>query len=391
MSAMFDPARHEALQARTWQPDVARDAIHRIVEATLADYQPGRGWATHPNDDPYPDPVDGLYFGTCGIAWALRYLHQRGVCDAPPDFGDHLRAQRGQPGHEGSYLFGEVPVQLLLHAMDRDPVRADRLEALIRGNLQAPERELMWGSPGTMLAALFMHRRTGEPRFTDLFRETADVLRGQLLWSDEFQCDYWTQDMYGQKSTYLDAVHGFVATACVLAQGRDLLPPADWDDWVHRIGRTVRATADREEGLANWRAWLTEPPGRPKLVQFCHGAPGFVICLADSPDDSLADLLLEAGETTWRAGPLRKGSNLCHGTGGNGYAFLKLFQRTGDEQWLRRARAFAMHGMAQADADHARFVQWRHGLWTGDIGLAIYLLDCIEGQARFPTLDVFDA
>ena len=27
--------------------------------------------------------------------------------------------------------------------------------------------------------------------------------------------------------------------------------------------------------------------------------------------------------------------------------------------------------------------------WTGDLGLAIFLLDCIEGGDRLPTLDVF--
>ena len=41
-------------------------------------------------------------------------------------------------------------------------------------------------------------------------------------------------------------------------------------------------------------------------------------------------LLLDAGRFTWAAGPLTKGSNLCHGTGGNGYAFLKLYRRTND-------------------------------------------------------------
>jgi hypothetical protein len=56
---------------------------------------------------------------------------------------------------------------------------------------------------------------------------------------------------------------------------------------------------------------------------------------------------------TWQAGPLTKGSNLCHGTGGNGYAFLKLHRRFGDKKWLERARAFAMHGMAQTEADLA--------------------------------------
>ena len=30
-----------------------------------------------------------------------------------------------------------------------------------------------------------------------------------------------------------------------------------------------------------------------------------------------------------------------HGTGGNGYAFLKLYRRTGNTMWLERARAFA--------------------------------------------------
>jgi len=28
-------------------------------------------------------------------------------------------------------------------------------------------------------------------------------------------------------------------------------------------------------------------------------------------------------------------------------------------------------------------------LWTGDLGLAIYLWDCIDGNAKFPTVDIF--
>ena len=115
-----------------------------------------------------------------------------------------------------------------------------------------------------------------------------------------------------------------------------------------------------------------------------------MICLADSPDPSLDDVLRAAGETTWRAGPLKKGSNLCHGTGGNGYAFLKLYWRFGEDVWLERARAFAMHGIAQTQRAYEETGQWRYGLWTGDLGFAIYLLDCVEGKDRFPTLDVWD-
>jgi Lanthionine synthetase C-like protein len=50
---------------------------------------------------------------------------------------------------------------------------------------------------------------------------------------------------------------------------------------------------------------------------------------------------------TWAAGPLAKGSNICHGTGGNGYAFLNLYRRTQDDMWLERARAFAMTAIGQ--------------------------------------------
>jgi DUF1680 family protein len=106
-------------------------------------------------------------------------------------------------------------------------------------------------------------------------------------------------------------------------------------------------------------------------------------------NEPIDDLLLAAGELTWTAGPLTKGANLCHGTAGNGHAFLKLFERTGDQLWLDRARAFAMHAIVQSDAEAASLGQRHHSLWTGDPGVACYLLDCIEARARFPTLDVF--
>ena len=56
-----------------------------------------------------------------------------------------------------------------------------------------------------------------------------------------------------------------------------------------------------------------------------------------------------------------------------------------------RARAFAMHALAQSRADVAEHGQGRHSLWTGDPGLAIYLWACMHGTADFPTLDVFYA
>ena len=281
---------------------------------------------------------------------------------------------------------------MMAQGVEATAERRARLVQLVECNVEHPARELMWGSPGTMLAALHLFGRFGEPIWQELFQRTARRLFEQLQWSSEFGCHYWTQDLYGRTSSYLDAVHGFVATAFVLIRGRTLLDPVEWKQWEAVITETITRTAIREAGRANWPVWLdksssTKPS--PMLMQFCHGSPGFVICLADCPTDALDELLVEAGETTWAAGPLVKGSNLCHGTGGNGYAFLKLFERTGDARWLNRARAFAMHAIEQMHNDHREFGQMRYSLWTGDVGLAIYLWDCVRAKAQFPTLDVF--
>jgi hypothetical protein len=191
--------------------------------------------------------------------------------------------------------------------------------------------------------------------------------------------------MYGRRVTFLDSVHGFTATASVLIRGRALLK--DWPAWEQVITETVAGTAVREGAQANW------PPevrgSTTLIVQFCHGAPGFVICLGDLPGHDLDELLIAAGETTWAAGPVAKGPSLCHGTAGNGYAFLRLHARTGDELWLERARTFAMHAIAQSDEAAERQGHRRHSLWTGDLGLAVYLRACIDVDARFPTLDTF--
>jgi hypothetical protein len=91
----------------------------------------------------------------------------------------------------------------------------------------------------------------------------------------------------------------------------------------------------------------------------------------------------------WTAGPLTKLPVLCHGTAGNGYALLKLHERTGDRIWLDRARIFAMQAIAQAERALEAHGQRKFSLWTGDLGLALYLWSCLKGSADFPILDVF--
>jgi len=395
------------LQPIAWDANAVRNTIQAIVADTESHFDAVQGWPAHPRDraasDTSTQGLTPLYHGACGVVWALHYLQDIGAATLQRGYLPVLATVRTQnqawlgdtyDAAAASYLMGDTPFLMMqwAHAEDRSAF-ADPLAAWITANIDQPERELMWGSPGTLLAALFLHRHSGEARWGDLFVQTAAKLWSQLLWSEEYQCHYWTQDMYGSQFSFLDGVHGFVATASVLIQGRHLLATPDWQAWEQCIVQTIARTATEHGPMANWRDQLLTPHGaQPRmLMQFCHGAPGFIICLADLPNPALDALLLRAGEAVWAAGPLTKGANLCHGTGGNGYAFLKLYHRTGDPLWLQRARAFAMHGIAQTQADWTRYGQGQYSLWTGDIGFAIYLWDCLSGAPKFPTLDVFFA
>jgi lantibiotic modifying enzyme len=277
---------------------------------------------------------------------------------------------------------GETGIRMVLQRLSASPENADRLAELIGANARDERREVMWGSPGTMLVAAALHGDTGEPRWDDLWKESAAEL--DALWDPE--SEVWTQELYGSTRRFLGPAHGFAG--CMLALAAAAGPTAA--DVHERAAAVTRRYVVEEDGLANWPALagdvLNASRDRLIRVQWCHGAPGIVASLAAlAPDDPGHDRLLRAGgELTWRAGPLAKGANLCHGTAGNGYAFLALLERTGDELWLERARAFAVHAAAQVARHRAAYGRGRFTLWTGDPGTALYLADCLAGEGTLP-------
>ncbi|NRB24599.1 MAG: hypothetical protein HRU42_13180 [Shewanella sp.] len=86
---------------------------------------------------------------------------------------------------------------------------------------------------------------------------------------------------------------------------------------------------------------------------------------------------------------MKKGTNICHGTAGTGYSFLKLFKATGDELWLKRARAFAMFGIEQAQQQCEARGTYEYSLWNGDTGFAHFVHHCLNQTSGIPTMDYF--
>ena len=395
MTSLFDPEAHEPLTDTAWDTERARGAIRAIVTETERAFDADELWPPHPLDQEDDSPLHraaSLYLGAAGVVWALDALRRRGAADLERDWRDvalslvdRYRAGPDYPafGVVPSLWMGEAGILLVAHTLAPATWQEDELLAAVRANATNPTREFMWGSPGTMLAAQVMHERTGAARWQAAWEESAEGLL------DAWHGDLWEQDLYGQRAHILGPAHGFAGNVYVLARG-DLLDPARREELERRAVSSLAAHALRDDGLAQWPPSV-EPSSVPRRTQWCHGAPGIVASLGSlAPrDDELTELLLAGGDLTWQAGPLRKGANLCHGTAGNGYAFLKLFERTGDELWLHRARAFAMHSVAQVERARVEFGRARHTLWTGDPGTALYLASGVDATAAFPTLDVF--
>jgi Lanthionine synthetase C-like protein len=338
---IFNPKRHESLTQRQWNERLARFAIRDIVDEVVTAGPPEGEFAA------------GLYEGAAGELYALRTL---GTEVAWP-----LEAGRGT-----GLIDGELGIALV--SGDRERFRAAAREAI-----DDPWNELCVGAAGVLVAA----RLLGED---DVARDAIGRLWASWSFDSKVRACLWTQKWDDRTEQFLGFGHGLVGNAYALLTSVRLQGVQHQAELLQRVVEALERTAIREGALVNWLPTVGSD-GSDVRVQWCHGSPGVVCALAGAPADRGLDaLLLAAGELTWEAGPVRGASGLCHATAGNGWAFLKLNRRTQDRKWLARARRFAMHAIEQRTG--------KRGLWSGDLGLALYLRACLEADDRWPLLDV---
>ncbi len=369
---LWQTIEHEQLTSASWDEHRANLAVATIVaeaEASILEL----AWPTHPRDAETSNaPAASLYLGSAGMVWALHKLDAS--LELEPVIAGVLARYRSTPDFDAmawpaSLWMGETGIPVVALALGAGEAERRRLSALVTENREHPTWELMWGSPGTALAA----RAAG---LEDAWRDSAEVLWER--WDE--RSDLWTQNLYGQRSQILGPAHGFAGNVHALRGFND-------DDVLRaRVSRALEDTAVREDSLVNWPPSAAPPEGFdfPIRAQWCHGAAGIIATLGDLMP---RDLALAGGELTWRAGPPRKGPGLCHGTAGSGFAFLKLYELTEDTLWLARAQHFAKHAIEQVERERDLVGRGRFTLWTGDVGTALYIRACSEARAGVPTFD----
>lgn len=394
---LYRPEAFEPLTDAVWDEERIRTAIRALVaDVDAANRGPRLLWRAHEWDGWHAtSPMKNLYVGAAGVVWALDDLRRRGHAETRLDLAgvasralelfrerpDFMKGVKLPTSPEAALLTGETGILLTAWRTAPSAETADALYKRVRENVDNETDELMWGAPGTMIAARRMFEWTSERRWQDAWNESADA-----LWARRDENGFWTQRLYGQESIGLGPAHGLVGNVQALLA---LLDGERRAELVRDTNAILASTAVSEGGFANWpprpRPELPGPDGQIR-VQWCAGAPGIVIAASEYLDE---ELLVAGAELVWQAGPcnLDKGPGICHGTAGNGYALLKTFARTRDERWLDRARRFAVHALQQVVRLRETRGHGRYALWTGGPGVALYAADCLEANAAYPVLD----
>ncbi|KAI1757149.1 hypothetical protein F4782DRAFT_216645 [Xylaria castorea] len=158
---------------------------------------------------------------------------------------------------------------------------------------------------------------------------------------------------------YLGAAHGSIG---IITQVVLSMPSV-----VDRLQPLLLKLLDYQFSSGNFPSSL--PAGSDRLVQFCHGGPGFVISLRTllpyfpEISEKIKNAISKAQSDIWRRGLLTKEPCLCHGIAGNALAFDK------DDQVLHFLFFMGSEKIEDLKRDLSRDTD-NAGLYTGEAGRA---------------------
>jgi hypothetical protein len=175
---LYRPDDFERVTDEAWDEARIHSAIREIVADTDAALRgPKLLWRADDWDRwRATSPLKDLFVGAAGVLWALADLREREHAETELDLGDLalcvLDRYRTRPDlaswtdipepRESSLLSGEAGILLVAFRLAPSRELADALHIRVRENVHNEADEIMWGSPGTLIAARLMLAWTGE-------------------------------------------------------------------------------------------------------------------------------------------------------------------------------------------------------------------------------------
>lgn len=161
--------------------------MQALADQACQHFDPHTLWRVHPRDVEPGNaalPIASLHFGAAGVICALQHLKCHADVSVELDFnacidGSIEHSQRFKVAssiESHSYLSGDAGVLLLQWRATCSTVVAQSLFDTVQAKLRNPSLEPLWGSSGTMVAALHMLEATREDRWQQLFCKSAQIL-----------------------------------------------------------------------------------------------------------------------------------------------------------------------------------------------------------------------
>lgn len=402
---LYNSERHQSLIEIPWSEETVITTIKDIIDTAYLKRDKSTGlWPIHPKDEfeGSPEFLTDFYMGATGVVWALNNLtnfykiNPEITCSVLIEIilKEHLNLSGKEPYEDrGSFFVGEAGIRLVKQIISPCLTNEEQLKQLIESKFNSSENELLYGLPGCLLMVNFLYERFQNPEYLTLQNKVMEKLLATREIDERSGALIWVQNFQEVKIKYLGAAHGTIGNYSILLKIlRKKNTQSHRKSIIQNIERLLEFYARAEDDKCNWPAKMATDSTANLLVHWCHGATGIVTELATeitAEESSIVDqLLIKAGNLIWQAGPLEKGTSLCHGTSGSGMAFLKLYERTNDLLWLQRAQAFAMYSIDQYKKENLEAGQARFSLWTGDLGLALFLRDTLLKKARMPGIDI---
>ena len=245
-------------------------------------------------------------------------------------------------------------------------------------------QELMYGCAGYLFALLFAKKYLPDSIDNKLICRVAAHIVAQGK-EEAKSCSGATLLFTWHDKHYLGAAHGTAGILYALLQSGAMSS----HDIQTTIAPAVNYLLSQRYPSNNLPSSLSSQ--LDQLVQWCHGAPGFVPLLTALHQQMAGGTYLQeairCATPIWQRGLLRKGHGLCHGTLGNAYAFLDLFQLTDDPTWLNKAVHFTEWSMSQKDVAKNYYKEMK--LFDGLAGVIYFYCDMLEPKgAAFPGFQV---
>lgn len=276
--------------------------------------------ANYPPRNRYPHEIlQGLWSGPTGIAYLLLQVSSfrpdlviagqsaeqwaRGYIMTPGSRGHNLRL-----GSHGCGMSDEkLAYEAVRSAVSKDLGHVRQFVSSVSQVLAVEEYpdEALYGRAGT----LYMLRmvRHWVPGSNDLVDPAIAEISNTIL----NRGPHWR--WHGRR--YLGAVHGDIGIITQLVLTSPSLAP--------QLQPVLEKLLRMQLPDGNWPSSEESGGSGKGLVQFCHGAPGFVVSLSSLrrffPDlhDRIDNGISRGRECIWRQGLLKKEPNLCHGIFGN--------------------------------------------------------------------------